>query len=801
MSQSNPDSTGDTNPRFASSAETVPAPSHIGPFTILGLLGEGAMGRVYLAREANPPREVALKVVSAHSRHAFERFQREVETLAQLEHVGIARLYGAGVDGVSGQAWFSMERIQGDDLATHCQRQQTPLSVRVAMLIRVCEAVGYAHSRGVLHRDLKPANILVDTNGQPKVLDFGIARLKQSEHGNLTQAGQVLGTLPYMSPEQLSGSSSADDVRSDVYALGAVAYELLSGQLPHPRLKTSTLFEALSIVRDEIPVPLQQLNRATRGDLATVVMTALAAEPERRYASAQAFADDLQRVLSHRPIEARAPSAGYVLSRFARRHRALTAALLSVALILVLATVVSLRFAVNAEQARSLAAQRAAEAEATVNFLDDMLAAANPEQSKGGDVTVLSMLDANAQALDNLKAQPLVLIRASRTLSRTYLALARFDQAQMMNKRALAVLREMPDAPAGMQAEILRERAGLQLAAGDVSKAEHSLDQAAALLLTPQTEEERESALRLHYSLARVFEESGRPEAAMEALQNFLQGASVLPDDDRDVESAQVSLVNLWRQAGRTSEAMELINGLIERRTHRLGERDPRTMNARMARVGLLEADGKFEESATESRSLLTLRTEVLGADHVDTLTAAQMLANSLLRLGKAEEALPHASAAAQGFAKRFGEAHAQTQASLVAMAFAYEETGQLAQAESIYQRLIATQRLSTTLHTESLSVRNNYAMLLQAQGRHREAVAQLAELLPIVERQLGREHPYYAIFQSNFGLCLAADGQTDQARRELDEAIVSLEKALGSDHERTRTARERRAALEKPSA
>jgi len=198
---------------------------------------------------------------------------------------------------------------------------------------------------------------------------------------------------------------------------------------------------------------------------------------------------------------------------------------------------------------------------------------------------------------------------------------------------------------------------------------------------------------------------------------------------------------------------------------------------------------------------LLTLRTEVLGADHVDTLTAAQMLANSLLRLGKAEEALPHASAAAQGFANRFGEAHAQTQASLVAMAFAYEETGQLAQAESIYQRLIATQRLSTTLHTESLSVRNNYAMLLQAQGRHREAVAQLAELLPIVERQLGREHPYYAIFQSNFGLCLAADGQTDQARRELDEAIVSLEKALGSEHERTRTARERRAALEKPSA
>lgn len=347
---------------------TRPLPSHLGPFTILGLLGEGAMGRVYLARETNPPREVALKVVSTPSQHAFERFQREVETLAQLEHIGIARLYAAGVDPSSAQPWLSMERIHGHDLATYCVQQAATLQERVALLIKVCEAVGHAHSRSVLHRDLKPANILVDASGQPKVLDFGIARLRQSERENLTQAGQVLGTLPYMSPEQLSGSSTADDVRSDVYSLGAIAYELLSGQLPHPRLKTSTLFEALSIVRDENPLPLHQLNRSTRGDLATVVMTALAVEPERRYASAQAMADDLQRVLSHRPIEARAPSAAYVLSRFARRHRVLTIALLGVALILVAATIVSVSFAINAERARGLAAQRAAEAEATVIF-------------------------------------------------------------------------------------------------------------------------------------------------------------------------------------------------------------------------------------------------------------------------------------------------------------------------------------------------------------------------------------------------------------------------------------------------
>jgi tetratricopeptide (TPR) repeat protein len=784
----------------APSSATTPLPSQVGPFTILGLLGEGAMGRVYLARETNPPREVALKVVSTPSQHAFERFQREVETLAQLEHIGIARLYGAGVDPSSAQPWLSMERIHGHDLATHCVQQAATLQERVGLLIKVCEAVGHAHSRGVLHRDLKPANILVDASGQPKVLDFGIARLRQSERENLTQAGQVLGTLPYMSPEQLSGSSTADDVRSDVYALGAIAYELLSGQLPHPRLKTSTLFEALSIVRDENPLPLQQLNRSTRGDLATVVMSALAVEPERRYASAQALADDLQRVLSHRPIEARAPSATYVLSRFARRHRVLTTALLGVALILVAATIVSVSFAINAERARGLATQRAAEAEATVNFLDDMLAAANPEQTKGGDVTVLAMLDASAQSLDALREQPLVMIRAARTLSRTYLALARFDQALMMNKRALRALRELPDPPPGMHAEILRERSGLQLGAGDSEGATQSLDEAGSLLRQPVTSEENETAVRMNYSRARVFEETGKPEQAMQALQAFLRDAVTLPDSDRDVESAQVSLVNLWRQAGRTTDAMPVIDHLIGQRTQRLGERDPRTMNARLARVGLLEAEGRFEESAAESKRLLELRTEVLGAEHVDTLTTAQMLANSLLRLGKAAEALPYAESAAKGFATRFGESHAQTQASLVAMAFAFEETGQSARAEEIYLRLIATQRLSATLHTESLSVRNNYAMLLHSQKRETEAVAQFQELLPIVEKQLGRNHPYYAIFQSNYGLCLGAAGNTEQAKRELDEAIKSLQQALGDDHERTRTARERLASLHQGS-
>lgn len=796
----NPDSTDDANPGMASPVDAVSLPSHIGTFAILGLLGEGAMGRVYLAREANPPREVALKVVSAHSRHAFERFQREVETLAQLEHVGIARLYGAGVDGVSGQAWFSMERIQGEDLATHCQQQQTPLSVRVAMLIRVCEAVSYAHSRGVLHRDLKPANILVDTNGQPKVLDFGIARLKQSEHGNLTQAGQVLGTLPYMSPEQLSGSPSADDVRSDVYALGAVAYELLSGQLPHPRLKTSTLFEALSIVRDEIPVPLQQLNRATRGDLATVVMTALTTEPERRYASAQAFADDLQRVLSHRPIEARAPSASYVLSRFARRHRALTFAMLSIALVLVAATIVSVRFAINAAQARDLAAQRAAEAEATVNFLDDMLAAANPEQSKGGDVTVLSMLDASARTLGSLEKEPTVLVRAARTLSRTYQALGRHDAALAMIQRAITVQSKLGISGSPLAGELMHDRIRVLLAAGRHDEAGASIAPLRAMLAELTPENANELQTRLIYTEAMLKSTQDDAELGAEMLQRFLEVAHGLPSDDIDVESAKISLANHWRRQGRLKEALSLLDELIATRTEMTGEFDQRTLQARLNRASVLESLGQFDASAKAARDVLQEREVILGKQHPDSLKAAQILANSLLRLKRAEEALPFAKRATEGFEHIFGISNTQTQVAMISLAWAYEDTGQFELALDTYSSLIEVQRAAGSVHTEALSVRNNYAMLLHKLGHDAAAIDQLRELLPIVEQQLGRDHPYYAMFQSNFGLCLAADGQTDQAKTELEEAIVSLEKALGSEHDRTRTARERRAALEKPN-
>ncbi|HQW76009.1 MAG TPA: serine/threonine-protein kinase, partial [Dokdonella sp.] len=348
----------------------------IGPYRILGLLGEGGMGRVYLAQQIHPQRQVALKVVRGLSSAVVERMRREIEVLAQLEHPGIARLYAAGesrIDDVD-VPWLALEYVRGDDLVRHAQERNLDLAARLRLLIEVARAVHYAHERGVIHRDLKPGNILVDDEGRPKVLDFGIARLREDGAQGLTQDGQVLGTLPYMSAEQLAGDSSRIDARSDVYSLGVLAYELIGGRLPHPRLNTSTIFEALHILRHDEPPRLATLSPAARGDLDTVIMKSLASEREQRYASAADWADDLQRIIEHRPIMARPLTRMYRASRFVRRHRLLTAAMASIVLILSAASIVSLHFALAEQHARAEADQRAREAAAVSSFLEQMLA-------------------------------------------------------------------------------------------------------------------------------------------------------------------------------------------------------------------------------------------------------------------------------------------------------------------------------------------------------------------------------------------------------------------------------------------
>jgi tRNA A-37 threonylcarbamoyl transferase component Bud32 len=302
-------------------------PRHIGTYTLLRQIGAGAMGTVYEALQAHPQRRVALKLIRSDqmSEELLRRFSLEIQALGRVHHAGIARIYEGGTaDTDSGtQPYFVMELVDGLPLDEHVSKCRVGIRDAVTLMIRVAEAVHHAHQQDVIHRDLKPA-ILVDETGQPKILDFGVARMMSVEGSSVaaaathTQIGALVGTLPYMSPEQTEAVPDQFDQRSDVYALGVIAYKLLAGRLPYQF--AGGFIEAINIIQESTPQKLGDVDERLRGDLETVVRKALAKERKHRYQTAQAFADDLRRVVNGRPISVAPASFGAKIRRWTMRE-------------------------------------------------------------------------------------------------------------------------------------------------------------------------------------------------------------------------------------------------------------------------------------------------------------------------------------------------------------------------------------------------------------------------------------------------------------------------------------------------
>jgi eukaryotic-like serine/threonine-protein kinase len=773
----------------------------IGPYRILGLLGEGGMGRVYLAQQIHPQRQVALKVVRGLSAAVIERMRREIEVLAQLEHPGIARLYAAGESRLEDVdvPWLALEYVRGTDLVRHAQERNLDLVARLRLLIEVAHAVQHAHERGVIHRDLKPGNILVDDEGHPKVLDFGIARLRDDAEQGLTQDGQVLGTLPYMSAEQLLGDGTKIDARSDVYSLGVLAYELIGGRLPYPRLNTSTIFEALDILRHETPPRLATISAAARGDLDTVIMKALASEREQRYSSAAEWADDLQRVIDHRPIAARPLTRLYRASRFIRRHRLLSAAMASIVLVLAIASVVSLRFALAEQRARAEADQRAQESVAVNAFLERMLASADPELSAGHTLTVKEVVDQAERDMARLDAQPGVQRAVAMTLTRTRRALGEYDAALALNTRAFDLGKRAGETDP-LRAELLHERASLHADLGQFDQAVSTLDQARAAWRDMPLA----ARLNLDLTAARIDEEAGRPEAAESKYRALLEHAAKIDPStlqaDADLrntfETARSNLSGVLRDRGALDEAEQLTRAVLENRLETLGERAPLTLSSRNKLALVLAARGDNKQAAKEAGEALRLQREVLGNNHVSTLMSMQTLANILMMQKQYDEAEALTRESLKGMEAQFGDNYAQTLASMNTLAYLLEERGKVDEAEVQYRRIIAIQTRGGVEHPTTLAPRNNLAMLLMNVGRLDAARREFAALLKHSRATVGDDHAMTAIFMSNEGLCLGRMGRNTEARAELEDAHARLLKIFGPDHARTQAAAERLAEV-----
>ena len=346
-----------------------PPPDRVGPYRVLEKIGEGGMGTVFLAEQDHPRRRVALKMIRPGllSPHLSRRFRFEADVLGRLRHPGIAQIYDAGeVDtGAGSLPYLAMEYVEGTELRSHADAQRLGIGPRLELVARICDALQHAHAKGIVHRDLKPENVLVVEEegtpegrasrlfselGQPKVLDFGVARATDADIRMTTvqtDPGQLVGTLAYMSPEQVAGDSRQVDERSDIYALGVILYELLAGRLPlDPRHKP--IPEAARMIREDEPTRLGSVKAACRGDVDTIVCKAMDKDPGRRYATAAALASDLRRFLADEPIAAHPPSSLYLLGKLARRHRGLVAGLALSVLILLAGIATSLGFALKA---------------------------------------------------------------------------------------------------------------------------------------------------------------------------------------------------------------------------------------------------------------------------------------------------------------------------------------------------------------------------------------------------------------------------------------------------------------------
>ena len=726
---------------------TDPLPAAIGRYRILRLLGEGGMGAVYEAEQEQPRRTVALKVIKQGRAgpQALRRFEQESQALGRLQHPGIAQIYEAGA-AFGQQPYFAMELIHGESLGVYAAAHRLNTRQRLEIMAKICEAVHHAHQRGLIHRDLKPSNILVDETGQPKILDFGVARITDSDAQATQQTGtgQLVGTLAYMSPEQVLGDPLELDTRSDVYALGVILYELLAGRMPY-RIDQK-LHQVVQTIREEDPTPLSSIDRVYRGDVETIVAKALEKDKRRRYASAAELAADIQRYLSDEPIVARPASVGYHLQKFTRRHKALAASVAAVFLILAAATVVSARSAMRANQ-------EAATANALNDFLqNDLLAQASSTTQSGGrakpdpDLKVRTALDRAADRIaGKFDRQPEVEAAIRDTIGKTYIDLGLFAEARKQLERALELHRRLL---AAENPKIFNSMSRL----GEVAVRDGKYPEAEALL-------------------SKVLEIQRR----------------VLGPGHPDTLKSMNRLAAVYRAQSRQPQAEALYSQVLQVARRVLGPEHRDTLTY-MSNLAIVYIDRrKYAQAEALGKETLEIRRRVLGPDHPETLASMTNLAIVYIDQGKYAQAEALESETLEISRRVLGPEHPQTLAPMNNLALVYVDQGKYAQAEALDRETLEIKRRVLGLeHPDTLTSMNNLAFAYINQGKYAQAEALERQNLEIRRRALGPEHPDTLTSMNNLAWSQSLQGKYALAQPLYMQALQTRRRVLGPEHSNT---------------
>ncbi len=751
------------------------SPERIGNYRLLRLLGQGGMGEVFEAEQTHPiQRKVALKIIKLgmDSREFTRRFESERQAMALMDHPCIATVHDAGTS-ERGRPYIVMEYVPGIPIRQFCTEHKLSINERLKLFIQICEGVQHAHQKAIIHRDIKSSNVLVseaDGEYRPTIIDFGLAKAVGEDIAGKTiqtQMGEILGTLEYMSPEQVDFTGDMVDTRTDIYLLGVLLYVLLTDLLPFDPEEMrkvgldGVLYQIRSVDPPRPSVRLAEsgdhaeaaaalrgmsqtkLLKTLDGDLDWITMMALEKDKALRYQTANAMAVDIRRYLKDKPTFASPPSTSYRINKFVKRNRSavIAAGLLTTAVLLgITGTTIGM---VRAQRAQKEASVEAETARQVSDFMVGLFEVSDPGEARGNTITAREILDKGVEKIEGgLADQPATQAKLLNTMGRVYKELGLYTAARPLLEKSLSTLELIDTGPETEAAVVMDDLGGLLRVSGDYDEARSLLERALAI---------REQELG---------------------------------PDHPDVAQSLNSYANLLWQTGETELARDHYLRALSIREATLGNSDPAVAITLNNLGGLAMQDGKYEDAQRYFQRALIIRQETLGPDHPD-------VARSLVNLGKIhwvkgnyELSRQYHESALSIREKVFGPDHPMVADSLNDFALVLQDAGEWTEALALYERALEIRKITLGPdHPDAAGAMTNIASILTEMGDFERARGLLEQALTITESSLGPDHIDVAVILNNLGMIRLKEGDFTGALDYFERVLDINEKNYGPDH------------------